>query len=282
MVRWFRLYDDIIDDPKIIALSPQNRWHYVAVLSCANRQSIRGTLPPMGELAIHLRVTPSEAKRIISRFIEDHLIDVSGDTQTLSVHGWHKRQFKSDDVNSRVATFRDSYKKQPSNVSGNVTSTLHETPSDTDTDTDTEKKNPPKPPKGGKSDFVLPSWIDLETWNDWLQVRTKKKAVNTDRALRMAVTELERLKGLGYDPKAVLEQSIFRGWPGLYEIHSHKPIGNGAPSVPISPEKEAAELAELERYKKTLHARDDERTKRLLPYITGESDERRSKSESKS
>ena len=65
---------------------------------------------------------------------------------------------------------------------------------------------------------VLPEWIPQEPWKAWLEVRKGLKCPNTPRALRLAITELERLKGLGHDPKALIEQSTLKGWKSFYPL----------------------------------------------------------------
>jgi hypothetical protein len=65
---------------------------------------------------------------------------------------------------------------------------------------------------------ALPDWLSREPWDAWLEVRRKIRAPNTPRALNLALRELERLKGQGQDPCAVLEQSTLRGWRGLFPL----------------------------------------------------------------
>jgi hypothetical protein len=74
--------------------------------------------------------------------------------------------------------------------------------------TSTEKKQ--------KGVATLPDWIPVEAWNGWLEVRQRNKAPNTARALNLAMRDLERLKGQGHDPVAILENATVRGWRGLF------------------------------------------------------------------
>lgn len=66
--------------------------------------------------------------------------------------------------------------------------------------------------------FAPPDWVPLDPWKAWLEVRRKKRAPNTDEALRLSVLDLDRFRAAGHDPRAVLEQSVKRGWQGLFEI----------------------------------------------------------------
>jgi len=79
---------------------------------------------------------------------------------------------------------------------------------ETETETETEKK------KNGS--LPLPDWLPVESWQAWLQIRPKVKAPNTPHALRIALSELGKLRDAGHDPKAVLDCAVTRGWRGLF------------------------------------------------------------------
>lgn len=77
----------------------------------------------------------------------------------------------------------------------------------------------PKPIKTTtKKPFELPDWIPEPQWNAWIEARLKVKKPATDWAKRLAVAKLEELKEQGHHPAAVLAQSAFHNWPGLYQI----------------------------------------------------------------
>lgn len=66
--------------------------------------------------------------------------------------------------------------------------------------------------------FLLPEWIDPEEWKGFEELRRKKKKPLTDRARTMHVNKLKELQVQGYDPAAVIQQSIMRGWDSFYPI----------------------------------------------------------------
>ena len=66
--------------------------------------------------------------------------------------------------------------------------------------------------------FAPPDWIPSEPWAGFVEMRKKIRAPLTERALVLAVGELERLRRAGEDPAAVLNQSVFRGWKGLFPV----------------------------------------------------------------
>lgn len=71
--------------------------------------------------------------------------------------------------------------------------------------------------------MALPDWLPQEQWKAWLDVRKKIKAPNTPRALKLALTELTRLKSQGYDPAAVLDQATVKGWKFPYPLKDGMP-----------------------------------------------------------
>lgn len=79
----------------------------------------------------------------------------------------------------------------------------------------TKTRPRPEEEKGARK-LALPGWLPLESWKAWLEVRTKIKAPNTERALKLALADLERLKASGQDPTTVLDNATKRGWRGLF------------------------------------------------------------------
>jgi uncharacterized protein YdaU (DUF1376 family) len=66
--------------------------------------------------------------------------------------------------------------------------------------------------------FAPPDWLPSEPWAGFVEMRKKIRAPLTERALTLAIGELERLRRAGEDPAAVLNQSVFRGWKGLFPV----------------------------------------------------------------
>lgn len=149
-VEWFRVYNSIKDDPKILGLTPENRWFYVALLAVSSEQKERGSLPNPEDLAISLRVRRSKLDAIIDALRDRGLIDCDQATKRLTLHGWSKRQRRTDDVAARVSKHRETHRKRYTEAPCNVTETLpHARATDTDTETETEKREiPPYPPLG--------------------------------------------------------------------------------------------------------------------------------------
>lgn len=130
MSRWFRFYDDAINDPKILKLPEAMRWHWVALLCVASKND--GAIPQLDDVAILLRVTTGRATEIITGLVKAGLLDK---TETgFAPHNWNARQFKSDVSTERVKRFRNNKR----NVSGNGDETFQKRLQITDTETEAE------------------------------------------------------------------------------------------------------------------------------------------------
>ena len=69
----------------------------------------------------------------------------------------------------------------------------------------------------------LPPWLPADVWEEWRRHRGGKL---TARAVELQLATLEKLRTKGHDPTRVIEQSIERGWRGLFEIKA-----DGAPKA---------------------------------------------------
>lgn len=121
-MRWLRLYDDTINDPKILKLPEALRWHWIAMLCIASKNE--GSLPALDDVAIQLRVTTGKATEIISSLVKAGLLDKT--EMGFAPHNWNGRQYKSDVSTERVKRFRKRER--------NVSVTPPETEAETDVD----------------------------------------------------------------------------------------------------------------------------------------------------
>ena len=74
-----------------------------------------------------------------------------------------------------------------------------------------------------KAVATLPDWVPVEFWEAFKKHRGTKF---TEYAQKLILSELERLKNSGSDPKTVLENSIRSGWKDVY-AEKHKGQTNG-------------------------------------------------------
>jgi hypothetical protein len=87
--------------------------------------------------------------------------------------------------------------------------------------------------------FVLPDWVNKETWDDFMEVRKLKKAVQSLRAKQLLIKDLENFKAAGDDPNEVLNRSIKNSWKGLFPLKDGRKNGayKASPGQPRKPEE---------------------------------------------
>ena len=144
-MQWFRMYSEILQDPKVQRLPGALFKHWVNLLALANIGEPRGALPALEDIAFALRVKPVEAEAILAKLVERGLLDQGEDGQ-ISAHNWSKRQRDSDDSSPRVQRHREKKRTKEAdndgalasdcNVTGAVTQAAPEAEADTDSDTD--------------------------------------------------------------------------------------------------------------------------------------------------
>lgn len=104
MSRWFRLYDETLNDPKILKLSDKTHRVWIGILCIASKND--GALPPFEDLTVMLRMKPVKLQPEIEKLITAGLID--HDDNGMRPHNWQGRQYKSDVSTERVKRFRNS------------------------------------------------------------------------------------------------------------------------------------------------------------------------------
>jgi hypothetical protein len=130
MTRWYRVYTELVDDPKVQRLKPAlfkaliNLW----CLASANE----GTLPPVDEIAFKLRMKPEKARRVLTELRTAGLLD--DDATGTHPHNWAGRQFTSDGSTPRVKRFRERRR--------NVSPAVSETGPESETEAEAERKDP--------------------------------------------------------------------------------------------------------------------------------------------
>lgn len=127
MSRWFRLYDDLVDDPKIQRL-PGETLKALLNLWCLASQN-DGLLPAADDIAFKLRMKPAKVAKLLSVLGECGLID--SDEEGLRPHNWNARQYKSDVTDPTAPLRQKAYRERIKNRNATVT--------DTDTRTETEQ-----------------------------------------------------------------------------------------------------------------------------------------------
>lgn len=113
------------------------------------------------------------------------------------------------------------------------------------------KKDPPKAPQGGRrgkyqlteeardmlNAYVAGDRALAEAMSAFMEMREAKRAVNSARAVRLLLADLERMSGGEREVKlALLRQSTVNAWKGIFPLRG-SPTGPEAPSRVLENEK---------------------------------------------
>jgi len=208
-LQWFRLYAEVIDDVKLLALAPSDRWFYVALLACKAQALLEGEDPErrFRHVALKLRLDHPELKELSRRLAEADLIN----EETLQPLNWDKRQFRSDhderESAERVRAWREKRRNQ--NVTTVTPPGNQAVTTDRDRDRDRDRKE-----KKGKNNTSpsAPRDVDPQVWDDWKALRKAKRAAVTATAVAGIRNEAEKA---GMTLEAALRLSCERGWAGF-------------------------------------------------------------------
>lgn len=111
----------------------------------------------------------------------------------------------------------EPYSSDTSVSSPDIPSVSNETSGMSERTQSEKKPKPAKPPKPKPEDFDPPDWVPRELWETHMEVRKSKAAVNTARAKKLLVNQLERLRTKGHDPTVIIENSIRNSWKDYFE-----------------------------------------------------------------
>jgi hypothetical protein len=173
-MRWFRFYNDALDDPKVQRLAPHLFKTWINLLCLASKD--QGALPSDDDIAFRLRISVADAAQQVSDLILAGLIDLLPDGSR-TPHNWTERQYPSDTSAARMRKHRKSKKKKPSDTACDVTCDASDAKSDgldkrrEEKIREEEKIETPVPtisrakPKRGTR--LADDWVLPKTWGDW-------------------------------------------------------------------------------------------------------------------
>lgn len=172
-------------------------------------------------------VTQPERSNVDSVILELFTRTDAGYTHKRAAEEMSKASAQAD-TNRRIAEEREA-RRRATNEARSVHETLDEActkrqPSQTP-DSRLHKEQDQKQ-KGGKPPaLTLPDWLPQSAWDDWHSFRNSSKGW-THKARELSLRTLTKLYAKGNDPTAVIENSIEKGWTGLFEIKSENNHAN--------------------------------------------------------
>ena len=199
MNRWFRLYDAVLDDPKVQRLPDRIFKAWINLLCLASRHG--GALPDVEDVAFALRCTPEVAVKIVGMLTDNGLLDRHD--EGLRIHAWDKRQYQSDGSAERMRRHRARH----SGATGDVTVTPPESEAESE---QTQNRAESDADASGRTREP----IDLQNEGDG-DGRADGTTVGPRGPIDVAAWEpgagdFAYAAGLGLDPQRVLED--LRSW----------------------------------------------------------------------
>lgn len=193
MSLWFRLYTEVLNDPKVQSLSGDLFKTWVNVLCIAAEND--GVLPDFKALQFLLRCNAEAVTKALQELTEAGLLAVTKNQygETYQPHNWTKRQYKSDSSADRVKRHRERHKT--------VTQAVTVTPPETETDTETEQNRTEKPPLSPLPEKPIPLEAQVmfeAAWQAWPARKKKDQArLAYAEATRRGITHETIMRGIG-------------------------------------------------------------------------------------
>jgi hypothetical protein len=106
MGRWFKFYEDAVDDPQIQKLSPEHFKVWVNLLCLTAKYD--GYLPDINDISFALRMPPEQAEKAVIALVKEGLLVV--ENSLLVPDDWAGRIGVSLNNAKRQKRFRDNKK----------------------------------------------------------------------------------------------------------------------------------------------------------------------------
>lgn len=102
-MRWFRFYEEALNDPKVQMLDGETFKGWVNILCIAS--TCDGTLPSAKDMSFRMRMSDVTCDGLVQKLVTAGLLDVT--KKGIRPHNWDSRQFKSDSSAERMRKLRE-------------------------------------------------------------------------------------------------------------------------------------------------------------------------------
>lgn len=215
MSRWFRFYDEALNDKKVQRLAPHLFKTWINLLCLASKS--KGKLPCDDDISFELRISVQDARQQLEDLVLAGLVDIMPDGSR-EPHNWQERQFTSDTSQERTRKYRERLKGKSCDVT--VTPDVTTPESESYSDTDTKPKGLPSSLEPARGIEDLKGFKNVFGMKD---DRKKEKLVCRAEGLGIDVEEVTKLckdHGAKNRPAyftALCVQRLQKGLPGLDE-----------------------------------------------------------------
>jgi len=108
MKPWFRVYNSILNDPKLLALSLDNQALFIKFLAVSNLFDAGGTLPKLEVISKMIGCRIDKVRSAAKAMVDVGLLTEDVESQSFTVYGWKAKQFESDDASARSKLHRET------------------------------------------------------------------------------------------------------------------------------------------------------------------------------
>lgn len=198
----------------------------------------------MKQLAIRWQWSDGKVKRFLKKCEK---------LRQITFENWSKNVAANVAAKSPVTTLITilNYDDYQGSVAANVAPTLRRRCADVaealTEEEGKEVKKEKKEPKTKGQPFVLPSWVPLEAWQRFDDMRTaKSKKAWTNGAKTLTIKTLEKLTADPREATAIMDQSTMKGWAGIFPVKDQNDF-NHQVREPSQQAKGAMVLSEMRR-----------------------------------
>jgi len=104
----------------------------------------------------------------------------------------------------------------------------------------------------------LPPWLPLEAWNEYMEMRKKKRMITTPRVEKRLLRLLEGFHEQGYDLEAIIDDANNGNWKDFY-------VNGGTPRRPQEERPISERAQQVKAQLDLLYKRRAEEAKRGYP-----------------
>ncbi|MDP2672069.1 MAG: hypothetical protein Q8O68_00985 [Candidatus Daviesbacteria bacterium] len=202
-LKWFKVWGSITDDPDFLEMSLEDIARWVLLGAYIRKHGTAGKLETSSKILSHLlRCSETELSVTINKIHNTQITQVNCNGRFIvTFKNWYKYQV--DDSSQRVSKYRANVTMQDKIRLDKIKI----------------RKDKIIKHKNKGLEFSIPDFVNPVIWTAYLEMRQSiRKPLKTKHQYKLAIDTLQKLKSQGHNPDAVLNQSIFNSWQGLFAI----------------------------------------------------------------
>ena len=239
-VKWIKLATDVFDDEKILLIESLPEADSIIViwfklLCLAGKQNnsgvfIMGNAIPYTDkmLATIFRRKESTVKLALETFEQFGMVELIDNVITIPNWGKHQNLDQLEHKAEYMRNYMRDYREKQKAISCKTNCKTNSKANVSEADKNRKEEDKKRTEKKKEPTVYYPTDELLnQAFTDYVDMRKQIKSPMTDRAIQLAMGNLEKLSG-GDNDKAIriLNQSVMNSWKGLFELKGDKQISN--------------------------------------------------------